>query len=169
MISISPRKLPTIRFRFDLCEKKRNPLRVPFHLSMNGSSSKIKSRAGLSIKAGREQNPLRKRSAGGGRSINFGLNARNKCKQSGGLLFRGRTLAGASYARFRPQPPMNRSTVSAFFDGNSLAAVMDLIFGFPNESIAFIWLFMTDKSRQGRGEGTKIIRNCPEFISRRGL
>ena len=33
MISISPRKLLTTRFRFDLCKKKRNPLWVPFRLS----------------------------------------------------------------------------------------------------------------------------------------
>ena len=38
-----------------------------------------------------------------------------------------------------------------FFDGGSLAAIMDLILGYPEKSIAFIGLFMTDVRYQHRG------------------
>ncbi len=64
-----------------------------------------------------------------------------------------------------PRTTREQKYYFGFFDGESLAAVMDLILGFPNDSTAFIGLFMMDKSRQGRGEGSKIIRDCLRFIS----
>lgn len=35
---------------------------------------------------------------------------------------------------------------------------MDLIFRYPNEKTAFIGLFMMERSHQGKGTGSKIIR-----------
>ncbi len=64
-----------------------------------------------------------------------------------------------------PETTQEQKYYFGFFDGESLAAVMDLILGFPNDSTAFIGLFMMDKLRQGRGEGSKIIRECLRFIS----
>lgn len=67
-----------------------------------------------------------------------------------------------------PRTTKEQKYYFGFFEGESLAAVMDMILGFPNESTAFIGLFMMDKSRQGRGEGSKIIRDCLKFISKLG-
>ena len=44
-----------------------------------------------------------------------------------------------------------------FFQGDRLAAVMDLIDGYPTPDIAFIGFFMTNSALQGQGEGTRII------------
>ncbi len=63
-----------------------------------------------------------------------------------------------------PRTTREQKYYFGFFDGEGLAAVMDLILGFPNDSTAFIGLFMMDKSRQGRGEGSKIISECLRFI-----
>lgn len=68
-----------------------------------------------------------------------------------------------------PRTSYEQKYYFGFFDGEGLAAVMDLILGYPNESTAFIGLFMMDKARQGRGEGSKIIRACLEFIWGLGL
>lgn len=68
-----------------------------------------------------------------------------------------------------PRTTYEQKYYFGFFKGESLVAVMDLILGYPNESTAFIGFFMMDKSRQGRGEGTKIIRDCLEFISGLGF
>ena len=68
-----------------------------------------------------------------------------------------------------PRTTYEQKYYFGFFDGESLVAVMDLILGYPNESTAFIGLFMMDKSRQGRGEGSKIIRDCLKFISGLGF
>ena len=45
-----------------------------------------------------------------------------------------------------------------YFDGPRLVALLDLILGFPDERTAFIGFFMMEKSLQGRGIGTAIIR-----------
>ena len=44
-----------------------------------------------------------------------------------------------------------------FWQGDGLAAVMDLILEYPNSDTAFIGFFMTDAGIQGRGIGSKII------------
>lgn len=44
-----------------------------------------------------------------------------------------------------------------YFDGNRLAAVLDLILGFPNEETAFIGFFMVDAALQGRGVGSALV------------
>ncbi len=56
-----------------------------------------------------------------------------------------------------------------FFSGNSLAAVMDLILGYPDEKTAFIGLFMMEKAYQGKGIGTRIITECGEHLFREGF
>lgn len=38
-----------------------------------------------------------------------------------------------------------------FYDGETLAAMMDLITGYPNPATAYIGLFMVDAAQQGRG------------------
>ena len=53
-----------------------------------------------------------------------------------------------------------------FYRGETLAAIMDLIDGYPEDDIAFVGFFMMDISLQGTGEGTKIIsRLCAELKS----
>lgn len=47
-----------------------------------------------------------------------------------------------------------------FFRGETLAAVMDLISGHPDDKTAFIGLFMVTKEFQGFGTGTDIISDC---------
>lgn len=44
-----------------------------------------------------------------------------------------------------------------FFDGNGLAAVLDLIVGYPGEADDWIGFFMLEAGRQGRGEGSRIL------------
>lgn len=51
-----------------------------------------------------------------------------------------------------------------FYRGETLAAIMDLIDGYPEDDIAFVGFFMMDITLQGTGEGTKIIsRLCAEL------
>ena len=54
-----------------------------------------------------------------------------------------------------------------YFDGENLVAVMDLIHNFPQTGAAFIGFFMMEATRQGKGEGSKIIAElCPFLKSR---
>lgn len=55
-----------------------------------------------------------------------------------------------------------------FFDGSQLAAVLDLILGYPDEATAFIGLFMMCRDKQGMGVGSGIIEECTEFLVRQG-
>lgn len=51
-----------------------------------------------------------------------------------------------------------------FFRDETLAAIMDLIDGYPENDIAFVGFFMMNASLQGTGEGTKIIsRLCTKL------
>ncbi len=45
----------------------------------------------------------------------------------------------------------------AFFEGNRLVAVLDLILNYPNTETAFIGFFMLEKRVQGKGLGTNIV------------
>ncbi len=56
-----------------------------------------------------------------------------------------------------------------FFDGEILTAVMDLIDGYPQDTIAFIGFFMMNKAYQGCGKGTEIIREICEFLKQKGM
>lgn len=51
-----------------------------------------------------------------------------------------------------------------FFDGKTLVAVMDIIDGYPEPSIAFIGFFMVDAALQGRGNGSFIIMETEEYL-----
>ncbi len=51
-----------------------------------------------------------------------------------------------------------------FFDGNDLVAILDLILDFPKDNIAYIGLFMMNKSYQGKGIGKKIIGDLCLFL-----
>lgn len=53
-----------------------------------------------------------------------------------------------------------------FFSGDQLVAVMDLILGYPDETTAFIGLFMVSKDQQGRGTGSEMIAECAEYLKR---
>ena len=51
-----------------------------------------------------------------------------------------------------------------FFQDETLAAIMDLIDGYPEDDIAFVGFFMMNASLQGTGEGTRIIfRLCSQL------
>ena len=56
-----------------------------------------------------------------------------------------------------PGIPMEQKYYIGFFEGNKLAAVMDLIDGFPDSGCAFIGFFMMNIALQGRGIGSSII------------
>lgn len=51
-----------------------------------------------------------------------------------------------------------------FFDGEALIAIMDLILAYPDVKTAFIGLFMTDTSFQGKGIGSSIIEECLAYL-----
>lgn len=56
-----------------------------------------------------------------------------------------------------------------FFDGVRLIAILDLILGWPEEGLAWIGLFMTDVSAQGRGIGTAIMGELAERLRSMGI
>lgn len=51
-----------------------------------------------------------------------------------------------------------------FYCGEELIAIMDLIDGYPEKSVAFIGFFITDVSIQKNGIGTKIIKNVCNYL-----
>ncbi len=55
-----------------------------------------------------------------------------------------------------------------FFDGSRLAAVLDLIDGYPEPDTAFIGFFMMDAALQGRGFGSGIIRDVCAYLKETG-
>lgn len=56
-----------------------------------------------------------------------------------------------------------------FFAGEQLTAILDLILGWPEEGTAWIGLFMTDVSVQGRGIGSAIIGELAERLGGMGI
>ena len=46
-----------------------------------------------------------------------------------------------------------------FFDNSKLAAILDLIVGYPRPEIAFIGWFILDKEYQGRGIGSQLVED----------
>ena len=56
-----------------------------------------------------------------------------------------------------------------FYGEEKLIAVMDLIFQYPNEKTAFIGLFMMERFHQGKGIGSKIIRETEKYLVRNGF
>lgn len=56
-----------------------------------------------------------------------------------------------------------------FFRDETLAAIMDLIDGYPEEDIAFVGFFMMNISQQGTGEGTRIISRLCQTLKAMGI
>ena len=52
-----------------------------------------------------------------------------------------------------------------FYQDEKLIAVMDLIDGYPEKSIAFIGFFMTEKSIQHEGVGTAIVEEVCDYLT----
>lgn len=52
-----------------------------------------------------------------------------------------------------------------FFDSGTLAAVMDLILGFPEPEIAFIGLLMTDTRYQNQGISSQIVSDTAAHLA----
>ena len=55
-----------------------------------------------------------------------------------------------------------------FFQDETLAAIMDLIDGYPEDDIAFVGFFMMNASLQGTGEGTRIISRLCSQLKKQG-
>ncbi len=55
-----------------------------------------------------------------------------------------------------------------FFLDDTLIAIMDLIFNYPDQQTAFIGLFMVAKNMQNKGIGSKIIQEASAFIKQAG-
>ena len=55
-----------------------------------------------------------------------------------------------------------------FFDGERLAAVLDLILGYPDGETAYIGFFMMSKPFQGRGIGSELVCDWASALSRAG-
>ena len=55
-----------------------------------------------------------------------------------------------------------------YFEGETLVAVIDLIFNFPNQETAFIGFFMMNREYQGKGLGTEIMEACYELLVAEG-
>lgn len=51
-----------------------------------------------------------------------------------------------------------------FYDGDILAAIMDIIDGYPEEDIAFIGFFMMNAGLQGKGTGSAIIEEVESYL-----
>ena len=54
------------------------------------------------------------------------------------------------------------------YDGDRLAAVIDLIERYPDAQTIFIGLFMVDAAWQGQGLGSRIVRECLNGFAREG-
>ncbi len=63
----------------------------------------------------------------------------------------------ADMAALPPRKESKDKYYLGFFDGEALAAVLDLIVGFPTPEAAFWGFFMLDRSRQGRSEGSRLV------------
>ena len=55
-----------------------------------------------------------------------------------------------------------------FFDGGVLAAVLDLIDGYPEPDIAFIGFFMMNATLQGRQRGSGIVQDVCAYLKQLG-
>lgn len=63
-----------------------------------------------------------------------------------------------------PGIPMEQKYYVGFFEGNRLAAIMDLIAGYPDDNTAFIGFFMVDSDLQGKGVGSSIVAQALEYL-----
>lgn len=51
-----------------------------------------------------------------------------------------------------------------FFENDTLIAVMDLVLGYPDNETAYIGFFMMNIQYQNKGIGSKIIKECSEYL-----
>lgn len=56
-----------------------------------------------------------------------------------------------------------------YFDSGGLAAVLDLILGYPQEGTALIGFFMVDAARQGTGLGSRLVSEAAACLRAAGL
>ena len=56
----------------------------------------------------------------------------------------------------------------AYYEGNELVAVLDLITNYPSTNVAFIAFYMLDKSFEGKGIGTAIINELELYLKTEG-
>lgn len=56
-----------------------------------------------------------------------------------------------------------------FYQDDDLVAVMDLVDGFPEDSIVFIGFFMMSKRLQGQEIGSSMIREVSEYMKNVGM
>ncbi|MCR4632943.1 MAG: GNAT family N-acetyltransferase [Erysipelotrichaceae bacterium] len=63
-----------------------------------------------------------------------------------------------------PEIPMSDKYYVGFYEDKTLAAVMDLIDGYPDADIAFIGFFMMDHRYQGKQIGSAIIDEVSDYL-----
>ena len=74
-------------------------------------------------------------------------------------------------ADFRLTPPgveLSRKTYAGLYDSRGLAAVLDLIDGYPGEKDAYLGFFMLRMDLQGRGLGTRIVQELFRYLRSEG-
>lgn len=74
-------------------------------------------------------------------------------------------------ADMKALPPQKQEAdkfYAGFFDGEKLAAVLDLIVSYPDGSAAFIGFFMTDVQCQNQGVGTRIVTELCQSLKELG-
>lgn len=82
------------------------------------------------------------------------------------------SLSGVLDGIFRPLPPGKTYAdkfVTGFFENGRLAAMMDLITGYPDAQTAFLGLFMVDAAFQGRGVGRKLVADVLAGLKEAGF
>ena len=55
-----------------------------------------------------------------------------------------------------------------FWDGDKLVAVLELVFDYPEYNFAYVGLFMMSASRQGTGEGSRIMEEVFRWLKNDG-
>ncbi len=68
-----------------------------------------------------------------------------------------------------PGIPKDQKYYIGFFDGGKMAAVMDLIDGYPDPETAYIGFFMVNKALQGRGVGSGIVTEVFAYLKTLGF
>lgn len=67
-----------------------------------------------------------------------------------------------------PGKTMKDKYYAGFYQQEKLAAVIDLIDGYPRKETAYIGLFMTDPSIQNKGAGTEMIEDLCNYLRKSG-
>ena len=68
-----------------------------------------------------------------------------------------------------PDTELSQKHYIGFYSGKVLAAVMDIIDGFPEKDIAYIGFFMMNTAFQGRQIGSSIIGEVKEYLKNNGF